>query len=172
LSKCDLIIGTAEEIHILGGSTDTIKALRAIREKSTALIILKLGPEGCAAFAGAIPKTVEQGGIVPGFPVEVFNVLGAGDAFMAGFPAWLASWRKRFAMLHVGKRVRRHRRVTTRLRPSHADMGGDGSIFLALDERPRRLREEKRLEHLHWVGCRRGDYPDLTVLAIDPPYAV
>src|SRR5690606_20209270 len=31
LPKCDLIIGTAEEIHILGGSTDTIKALRAIR---------------------------------------------------------------------------------------------------------------------------------------------
>src|SRR5690606_3721628 len=73
-----------------GGSTDTIKALRAIRAKSAALIILKLGPQGCAAFAGVIPKTVAQGEIASGFPVEVFNVLGAGDAFMAGFlRGWL-----------------------------------------------------------------------------------
>src|SRR5690606_10175154 len=36
-----------------------------------------------------------------------------------------------------------------------------------LEQRPQRLREEKHLEHLHWVGCRRGDYPELTVLAID-----
>jgi 5-dehydro-2-deoxygluconokinase len=39
--------------------------------------------------------------------------------------------------------------------------------FLALESRPQRLREEKHLEHLHWVGCRRGEYPELTVLAID-----
>src|SRR3546814_4791579 len=31
LPLCDLIVGTEEEIHILGGDTDTIAALRAIR---------------------------------------------------------------------------------------------------------------------------------------------
>jgi 5-dehydro-2-deoxygluconokinase len=90
LPLCDLIVGTEEEIHILGGAIDTIAATRSIREKTGALIICKLGAMGCAAFPESIPDTIEQGVVVTGFPVEVFNVLGAGDAFMAGFlRGWL-----------------------------------------------------------------------------------
>src|SRR3546814_17973218 len=45
---------------------------------------------GCIVFDGAIPDDLEQGIKGPGFPVEVYNVLGAGDAFMAGFlRGWL-----------------------------------------------------------------------------------
>ena len=29
IPDCDLVVGTEEEIHIAGGSTDTLKALRA-----------------------------------------------------------------------------------------------------------------------------------------------
>ncbi len=166
LPKCDLIIGTAEEIHILGGSTDTIKALRAIRAKSAALIILKLGPQGCAAFAGVIPKTVAQGEIASGFPVEVFNVLGAGDAFMAGFlRGWLRGENvaQCCTLGNASGAIVVSRHGCAPAMPTWEEM----QYFLALEQRPQRLREEKHLEHLHWVGCRRGDYPELTVLAID-----
>ena len=80
LSLCDLIVGTEEEIHIAGGSDDSRVALAAIRQHSPALIVMKRGPTGCVAYAADI-----DGGVAgPGFAVEVFNVLGAGDAFMAG----------------------------------------------------------------------------------------
>ncbi|MGE0742323.1 MAG: 5-dehydro-2-deoxygluconokinase [Hyphomonadaceae bacterium] len=166
LPKCDLIVGTAEEIHILGGSTDTIKALRAIRAKSVALIILKLGPQGCAAFSGAIPKKVEQGEVVAGFPVEVFNVLGAGDAFMAGFlRGWLRgeSVAQCCTLGNASGAIVVSRHGCAPAMPTWEEM----QYFLALKTRPERLREERQLEHLHWAGCRRGDYPELTVFAID-----
>ena len=52
---CDLIVGTEEEVHIAGGSTDTLAALRKLRELSKATIVLKRGPQGCAVFPGPIP---------------------------------------------------------------------------------------------------------------------
>lgn len=165
-AECDLIVGTDEEIHILGGATDTIAALRAIRAKSNALIVLKLGAEGCAAFSGAIPNAVEQGLVAPGFPVEVFNVLGAGDAFMAGF---LRGWLRGEAVERcctLGNAagamvVSRHGCAPAM--PSWEEM----EYFLAQKQRPHRLREDKTLEHLHWAGVRRGAYDELTVLAMD-----
>ena len=52
-------------------------------------LVLKEGERGCVAFAGEV-RTMEDGTRVAAFPVEVFNVLGAGDAFMAGFlRGWL-----------------------------------------------------------------------------------
>ena len=51
----------------------------------------KRGPMGCVVFPDAIPASLEDGIKGPGFPVEVYNVLGAGDAFMARLPARLAS---------------------------------------------------------------------------------
>jgi 5-dehydro-2-deoxygluconokinase len=82
---CDLIVGTEEEIHIAGGASDSLAALQRIRAVSpTALIVMKRGPMGCVAYPGPIPACIEEGVTGPGFPVEVFNVLGAGDAFMAG----------------------------------------------------------------------------------------
>ncbi len=45
---------------------------------------------GCVVFPGAIPASLERRREGPGFPVEVYNVLGAGDAFMSGFlRGWL-----------------------------------------------------------------------------------
>ncbi len=55
-----------------------------------ATIVCKRGPMGCVVFEGAIPARIEDGVTGPGFPVEVYNVLGAGDAFMSGFlRGWL-----------------------------------------------------------------------------------
>ncbi len=165
-AECDLIVGTDEEIRILGGAADTIGALRAIRAKSDALIILKLGAQGCAAFEGAIPDAVEEGLVVGGFPVEVYNVLGAGDAFMAGFlRGWLRSesTERCCTLANAAGAIVVSRHGCAPAMPTWEEM----EYFLAQKQRPHRLREDKTLEHLHWAGTRRVDYDELTVLAMD-----
>ena len=81
----DLIVGTEEEFHIAGGTTDTISALKKVRSLTKAILVLKQGPQGCKIFDDSIPEKVEEGisGAAP--QVKVLNVLGAGDAFMSGF---------------------------------------------------------------------------------------
>ena len=76
LPACDLVVGTEEEIHIAGGSTDTMAAIRARAGGGTAgLIVVKRGPMGAPpSRARSEPSTRACPG--PGFPVEVFNVLG------------------------------------------------------------------------------------------------
>lgn len=85
LKDCDLIVGTEEELMIAGGVEDPLEAIRIVRQHSNATIVCKRGPMGCVVFTGAIPASIEDGIKGPGFPVEVYNVLGAGDAFMSGF---------------------------------------------------------------------------------------
>ncbi|MGB1236901.1 MAG: bifunctional 5-dehydro-2-deoxygluconokinase/5-dehydro-2-deoxyphosphogluconate aldolase [Pseudomonadales bacterium] len=85
LPDCDLIVGTEEEVHIAGGTTDTIAALNKIREISDATIVLKLGPLGCTVIEDAIPASMDDIEPFTGVRVEVLNVLGAGDAFLSGF---------------------------------------------------------------------------------------
>ncbi|MCB1374724.1 MAG: 5-dehydro-2-deoxygluconokinase, partial [Rhodobacteraceae bacterium] len=86
----DLIVGTEEEFHIAGGSTDTLEALRAVRAVSDATLVCKRGAKGAVAFEGAIPASLDDGQTGPGFPIEVFNVLGAGDGFFSGLlRGWL-----------------------------------------------------------------------------------
>ncbi|PIE42681.1 MAG: 5-dehydro-2-deoxygluconokinase [Gammaproteobacteria bacterium] len=85
LPHCDLIVGTEEEIHIAGGSTDTIQALQTIRQLTDATIVLKLGSLGCTVLEHDIPASEQNFVVQRGVQVEVLNVLGAGDAFMSGF---------------------------------------------------------------------------------------
>ena len=85
LPYCDVIVGTEEEIHIAGGSEDTITALSKIRELSNSIIVLKLGPLGCTVITSNIPNSINDFNVVKGNPVDILNVLGAGDAFMSGF---------------------------------------------------------------------------------------
>ena len=90
LPDCDLIVGTEEEVHIAAGTEDTLEALRIIRRLSDAVIVLKRGPMGCVVYPDAIPDALDKGLVGKGFPIEVYNVLGAGDSFMSGFlRGWL-----------------------------------------------------------------------------------
>ncbi|SDQ93291.1 5-dehydro-2-deoxygluconokinase [Pseudoxanthomonas sp. CF125] len=166
LPLCDLIVGTEEEVHILGGTTDTIAALRAIREKTSALLVCKRGAQGCSVFPGAIPDRLDEGVVGRGFKVEVFNVLGAGDAFMAGF---LRGWLRDEA-LHVcceyGNAcgaivVSRH--GCSPAMPTWEEL----QLFLQETARPFRLRDDAELEHVHWASTRAGRWDELTVLAMD-----
>ncbi|WP_207482237.1 bifunctional 5-dehydro-2-deoxygluconokinase/5-dehydro-2-deoxyphosphogluconate aldolase [Arenibaculum pallidiluteum] len=167
LPGCDLIVGTEEEVHIAGGSTDTRAALLRMRELAPgALIVLKRGPMGCIAYDGPIPEDLEDGIRGPGFPVEVYNVLGAGDAFMAGF---LRGWLRgepiaeccRLANACGAFAVSRHGcapAVPTWTELRH---------FLAEGSAHPRLREDAALEHLHRATTRRRDWPRVMALAVD-----
>jgi 5-dehydro-2-deoxygluconokinase len=166
LPLCDLIVGTEEEMHILGGSTDTIAAMRAIREKTPALLVCKRGAHGCSAFPEAIPDSLDDGVVGRGFQIEVFNVLGAGDAFMAGFlRGWLRG--EPLAMCcEYGNAcgaivVSRHGCAPAM--PTWDEL----QQFLDGTPRPFRLRDDAALEHVHWASTRTGVYDDLTVLAMD-----
>ena len=85
LGDFDLIVGTEEEIHIAGASTNTITALNRVRKLSNATIVLKLGSQGCTVFEKEIPQSPDDFIVHTGVLVDVMNVLGAGDAFMSGF---------------------------------------------------------------------------------------
>ena len=74
LPLCDLIVGTEEELHIVGGAADTLEALRAIRAKTDAAIVCKRGPMGCVVFPGDLPDSIEQGLRGPGFAADLFHV--------------------------------------------------------------------------------------------------
>lgn len=89
LPKFDLVIGTIEEFNIAGGSVDIMTSLRAVRAVTAATLVVKRGPLGCAVIDGAIPASLDAAFNGEGVTVEVLNVLGAGDAFSAGF---LSGW--------------------------------------------------------------------------------
>lgn len=166
LPLCDLIVGTEEEVHILGGTTDSIAALRAIRAKTGALLVCKRGAQGCSAFAGPIPDHLDEGVVGRGFKVEVFNVLGAGDAFMAGF---LRGWLRDAPLetcCEYGNAcgaivVSRH--GCSPAMPTWDEL----QVFLQEKQRPFRLRDDAELEHVHWAETRIGRWDELTVLAMD-----
>ena len=55
-------------------------AVEVMQRRGAEVIVVKTGERGATVFqTGRAPMPV------PGFPVEVYNVLGAGDAFAAGF---------------------------------------------------------------------------------------
>ena len=165
LPLCDLIVGTEEEMHILGGVADTVAALRAIRERSSALLVCKRGPEGCVIFPGEAPESLDDGLVSRGFPIEVFNVLGAGDAFMAGF---LRGWLRGMPLEACGEMANAcGALVVSRHGCAPAMASWDELQAFMAGDWPSRLRESAALEQLHWSTNRRGDLPDLTVLAID-----
>jgi len=63
-------------------------AIRGILELGVEALVIKTGSRGAAVY---LPDGSVQE--VPGFPVEVVNILGAGDAFAAGFIyGYLKGW--------------------------------------------------------------------------------
>jgi 5-dehydro-2-deoxygluconokinase len=92
LPHFDLVVGTEEEFMIAGGEGSLIASLRAVRRVTAATLVVKRGPIGCAVIDGAIPAAIDDAFNRRGMTVEVLNVLGAGDAFIAGFMrGWLRS---------------------------------------------------------------------------------
>lgn len=162
----DLIVGTEEEFHIAGGSTDTLAALRAVREVSKATLVCKRGPMGAVVFTGAIPDNLDHGESGEGFPIEVFNVLGAGDGFMAGlFRGWLRGedWPTtlKFANACGAFAVSRH--GCTPAYPSWEEL----QYFFRTGIRNKALRKDEALEQVHWSTNRKDDWNTMRVFAFD-----
>lgn len=166
VGDCDLIVGTEEELHAAGGSEDTLTAIRAIRRLSAATIVCKRGPMGCVVFPGAIPGSIEEGIKGPGFPVEVFNVLGAGDAFMSGFlRGWLRDEPLETCCTYANAcgAFAVSRLLCSPESPTWPEL----QFFLANGSPHRALRRDAAINHLHWATTRRPQSPGIMALAID-----
>jgi len=170
LAECDLIVGTEEEVKIAGGADDVLTALRNVRVRSGATIVLKRGPKGCTVFPDAIPADIDQGIVGSGFPIEVYNVLGAGDAFMSGFlRGWLtgealetcATWANACGAFAVS------RLLCAPEYPTWAEL----EHFLAHGSCERALRRDETLNHIHRATTRRRRWPTITALAMSQGFA-
>jgi 5-dehydro-2-deoxygluconokinase len=166
LPDTDLVVGTEEEIAIAAGTSDLPSALKTIRQLTNATIVLKRGAKGCIVYDGAIPDDLEQGIVGKGFPIEIYNVLGAGDAFMSGFlRGWLkgephstsATWANACGAFAVS------RLLCAPEYPTWEEL----SFFLKNGSKEKALRKDEALNHLHWATTRRTDWPQLMALAID-----
>lgn len=166
LPLCDLVVGTEEEIQIAGGSADVLTAARAIRALTPAPIVVKRGAAGCTIIADAVPANLDRAENVPGFPVEVLNVLGAGDAFLSGF---LYGWLSGKSLGDSGRLgnacgalvVSRH--GCTPAMPSRIEL----DEFLSRAATIRRPDLDDRLEHIHHATTVRRSRDELYVLAFD-----
>ena len=162
----DLIVGTEEEFHIAGGSTDTLSALKAVRQSSKATLVCKRGPLGCVVFEGDIPDSWEHTTLQSGVRVEVLNVLGAGDAFMSGLlRGWLndEGWPQacRYANACGALVVSRHGCAPAM--PTKAELDD----YLSRDREVKRPDRDVRLNHLHRVTTRKQSWQELCVFAFD-----
>ncbi len=98
LPLTDVVLGTEDEVRAaaLHGTPDVVvehsqmtgatvggdlqAAIELVLASGPQTLVVKRGPQGASVFdAGG--EVIEA----PGFPVEVYNVLGAGDAFASGF---------------------------------------------------------------------------------------
>jgi 5-dehydro-2-deoxygluconokinase len=167
LPDCDLIVGTEEEIMIASGADDVLAALKAIHAVSSATIVLKRGAMGCIVYDGAISDDLEDGIVGKGFPIEVFNVLGAGDAFMSGLlRGWLGgeSWETAATWANAGGAFAVSRLNCSPEYPTWEEL----QLFLANGSKHRALRKDEALNHVHWATTRRGpEVPLLMALACD-----
>jgi 5-dehydro-2-deoxygluconokinase len=164
LPLCDLVVGTEEEMMIAGGADDPLAALKGVRATSPASLVLKRGPMGCVAFPDAIPDSLEQGVKGPGFPVEVYNVLGAGDAFMSGFlRGWLRDEPLETGCAYANGAFAVSRLLCSAEYPTWAEL----SRFLEHGSPHRALRRDEALNHIHWATTRRSEPPTIMALAID-----
>ncbi|RIX99679.1 5-dehydro-2-deoxygluconokinase [Aureimonas flava] len=165
LPDCDLVVGTEEEMMIAGGVGDPLEALKAIRAVSDATLVLKRGAMGCIIFDGPI-ASLDDGIAGRGFPIEVFNVLGAGDAFMSGLLAgWLRgrSHAESATMANACGAFAVSRLLCSPEYPTVAEL----DAFLAKDTIKRRLRKDEELNHVHWATTRRPGPERLMALACD-----
>ncbi len=165
LPDCDLIVGTEEEFHIAGGSEDTLTALGNVRELTDAVLVCKRGAMGCHVFETAVEGwgTGIRGA---GFKVEVFNVLGAGDAFMSGLlRGWLRDedWFTSCSYANACGAFAVSRHGCSPAYPSEMEMLEfirSGSEFEA-------LRFDTALNHLHRTTTRRKSYDRIVAFAVD-----
>jgi 5-dehydro-2-deoxygluconokinase len=121
---------------------------------------------GAVAFTGAIPDSLDEGETGPGFPIEVFNVLGAGDGFMSGLlKGWLDGepWPTALKYANACGAFAVSRHGCTPAYPSWEEL----QFFLKRGVVTPALRKDAALEQIHWATNRHGDWSTMRVFAFD-----
>lgn len=166
LGRFDVIVGTEEEFHVAGGTSDTLAALARVRDVSDATLVCKRGAGGAVAFEGPIPAILDQGVRGEAFPVEVFNVLGAGDGFMAGLLKGRLTgedWSGTLRIANACGALAVSRHGCTPAYPSEVELRD----FLKNGPSTSAVRHDARLEQIHWATNRAKSWPAMHVFAFD-----
>ncbi|CCW31849.1 5-dehydro-2-deoxygluconokinase [Xenorhabdus nematophila] len=166
LSQFDLIVGTEEEFHIAGGSTDTLDALRRVRALTSATLVCKKGALGCSVFTANIPATLDEGMTVQGVKVEILNVLGAGDAFMSGLLRGYLnneSWEQACTYANACGALVVSSHGCAPAMPDKIELDN----YLARATKISRPDLDPYLSHLHRIGSRHKQWDELYVMAFD-----
>ncbi|MGJ0627064.1 bifunctional 5-dehydro-2-deoxygluconokinase/5-dehydro-2-deoxyphosphogluconate aldolase [Xenorhabdus bovienii] len=166
LPQFDLIVGTEEEFHIAGGSTDTVEALRCVRALTEATLVCKRGALGCSVFNAIIPDTLDEGITIQGVRVEVFNVLGAGDAFMSGLLRGYLnneSWEQACIYANACGALVVSRHGCAPAMPDKIELDN----YLARAKDVLRPDLDVHLNHLHRISRRHKQWEELCVMAFD-----
>jgi 5-dehydro-2-deoxygluconokinase len=166
LPDCDLIVGTEEELHIAGGAEETLAAIRKVRALSNGVIVCKRGARGCIVFPGSIPDRLEDGRVASGMQVAVYNVLGAGDAFLAGFLRGYLHGEPHETSARLGNACGAIA-VSRLLCSSEFATLTELNHYLEAGSAHQALREDDDLNHLHWATTRRRGPERLFALAVD-----
>ncbi|MFZ4877908.1 bifunctional 5-dehydro-2-deoxygluconokinase/5-dehydro-2-deoxyphosphogluconate aldolase [Janthinobacterium sp. Mn2066] len=166
LPQFDLIVGTEEEFMIAGGGADILASLRAVRAASSATLVVKRGPLGCAVIEAAIPANLDDAFNYAGVRVDVLNVLGAGDAFISGFlKGWLRGEEYaaccRYANACGALVVSRHACAPAMPSPVELD------YFLAHAARLTHPDQDATLARLHRTTVARKSWDEVCVFAFD-----
>jgi 5-dehydro-2-deoxygluconokinase len=80
LRDATLAVGTEEETRAAANLDDLDEAIERLLDSGIEALIVKRGARGSSVY-----RNDGSSHDVPAFPVEVLNVLGAGDAFASGF---------------------------------------------------------------------------------------
>ena len=166
LPQFELLIGTEEEFLIAGGVPgDLLASLRRVRDITSAAMVVKLGARGCCFIDGAVPAKLEDAPTVVGERIEVFNVLGAGDAFASGLLSGLLRGEGFEASARIANAcgalvVSRHACAPAMATPAELAHWFGG-------QRSPRVDSDPLLAHLHRTTPARPAWPELCVLAFD-----
>jgi 5-dehydro-2-deoxygluconokinase len=161
----DLVVGTEEEFLIAGGEADLPGSLRRVRAVTGATLVLKRGAHGCNVFEGEIPDVLPDP--YPTFKVNVFNVLGAGDAFMSGLlKGWLEGrpWRESCRLANACGALVVSRHGCAPAMPTLQELEYFFQQTIAADTR---LDQDKKLQRLHRRTVAQRAWKDLYVFAFD-----
>jgi 5-dehydro-2-deoxygluconokinase len=166
LPHFELVIGTEEEFLIAGGVPgDLLASLRRVREATPAALVVKLGAKGCCFIDGPVPARLEDAPTAVGERIEVFNVLGAGDAFAAGLMTGLLRGQNFLDAAKLANAcgaivVSRHACAPAMPTPAELEHWFSGRRRPKVDADP-------VLAHLHRVTAPRPAWPELCVMAFD-----
>ena len=166
LPRFDLVAGTQEEFMAAGGSRDIIASLKAVRQLTPATLVIKRGALGSAVIDGEVPDRLEDAFNWRGVELEVLNVLGAGDGFMAGFlRGWLngADYEICCREANACGALVASRHACAPAMPTAAEL----DYFLANADRLKRPDQDPVLTRLHRVTVPRRSWPELLVFAFD-----